>query len=139
MKLLLTYCNSLPVLYFILGFAFLGYEKASAQGISEYNVVKTATFLVYSGDDSLAMAPSAVDAQGCIVVAGANKITPGEGTNIVIKKYNRKLEELWAVEWNSGSNNDDYALDVLTDDSCNVYVTGYARDSIDPYFQRLVA
>ncbi|MBX3103273.1 MAG: hypothetical protein KF690_12245, partial [Bacteroidetes bacterium] len=139
MRRLLTDYERLPVWGLILGFAFLSYEQVNAQMLSEYNLIKTATFGFYSGEDSLAMAPSAVDAQGCIVVAGANKITPGEGTNIVIKKYNRKLEELWSVAWNSGSNNDDYALDVLTDDSCNVYVTGYTRDSIDPYFQRLVA
>ncbi|MBX3102239.1 MAG: hypothetical protein KF690_07010 [Bacteroidetes bacterium] len=139
MKRLLTDYALLPIFGLILGFVFLGCGLVNAQMLSEYNLIKTATFLVYSGDDSLAMVPSAIDAQGCVVVAGANKVTAGEGTNIVIKKYNRKLEELWSKEWNSGSNNDDYALDVLTDDSCNVYVTGYTRDSIDPYFQRLVA
>ncbi|MBX3101696.1 MAG: hypothetical protein KF690_04245 [Bacteroidetes bacterium] len=140
MKQSLTYyCKTFPIFGFILVLTFFGYEQTSAQVLVEYSIVKTAMFGSYSGEDSLAMVPSAVDAQGCVVMAGSNKITPGQGTNIVVKKYNRKLEELWAVEWNSGSNNDDYALDVLADDSCNIYVTGYAVDSIAPYFQRLVA
>jgi hypothetical protein len=56
-------------------------------------------------------------------VAGNVEVS-GEGRNMKLVKLDDDLSEIWSVEWNGTSNQDDKANGVAVDSNGNVYMTG---------------
>jgi hypothetical protein len=53
----------------------------------------------------------------------------GEGKNMKLVKLDDDLTELWSVEWNGTSDQDDKAGGVIADNNGNVYITGFTTSS----------
>ena len=69
-----------------------------------------------------------------VLVAGYCWALPDglQNFDIVTAKYNNDVEELWTRSYNSKAFHADWGYSVVTDDSCNAYVSGYA------YFRNIV-
>ena len=79
----------------------------------------------YNGVDSLFDWASAIDAHNCIYVTGTtmqfNQTYHRNEYHIVILRYNTKGATLWAVV---DTNIDASARAIVTDNNCNIYITG---------------
>jgi len=58
-----------------------------------------------------------------------NMEVSGEGRNMKLVKLDADLTELWSVQWNGTSNQDDESTGVTVDSNGNVYITGYTTAS----------
>jgi hypothetical protein len=81
----------------------------------------------YDGDANKSDGAAAVmlDDAGNVYVTGWSE---GSGTSCdyATIKYDPNGEQIWAARYNGSGNGSDEATDLVVDDSCNVYVTGYA-------------
>ncbi|HMS65218.1 MAG TPA: SBBP repeat-containing protein, partial [Ignavibacteria bacterium] len=66
----------------------------------------------------------AVDNNGNIYVTGSSQGISG-GKDIATIKYNSNGSELWVARYNGTGSGDDFGVSVLSDNSGNVYVSGY--------------
>ncbi|MBI2967931.1 MAG: SBBP repeat-containing protein [Bacteroidetes bacterium] len=95
-------------------------EKSSAQG----SVIEEWVYR-YNGTDSLADVASAIDAQGCIVMVGSTQ-SATQGNNFIIQRYTLSGVLLYSATYNGPDNGNDVAVSVITDNNCNIIVTGYS-------------
>ena len=77
----------------------------------------------YNGIDSLSDIGIAVDAQGCVYVAGSTQ-SSATGFDLVVLRYSPAGAQLWEAGYNGAGNGNDVARGLTTDSDCNVYVTG---------------
>ena len=66
-----------------------------------------------------------VDQNGNAYVCGSNFTVPFMGHDFVTLKYDQNGDTLWVKRYNGPGGSNDIALDLVLDDSSNVYVTGY--------------
>ena len=75
-----------------------------------------------TGTTSYFAVKNAIDKLGNLVVAGRT------GSDFITLKYDNSGNLLWARTYDGGVNNDDQTRDMVLDDSCNIYVTGYSYE-----------
>lgn len=66
-----------------------------------------------------------VDYWGNILLTGYTTSTLG-GSDIIVCKYNGGGNLSWSYSFNGSGSGEDKAFGIVTDDNCNIYVTGYA-------------
>lgn len=75
-----------------------------------------------TGTTSFYAVKNAIDKFGNLVVAGRT------GSDFITLKYDNSGNLLWVRTYDGGFNNDDQIRDMVIDDSCNIYVTGYSYE-----------
>jgi uncharacterized delta-60 repeat protein len=80
----------------------------------------------YNGPDDKTDAPVKIktDAAGNIYIAG-NSISTNAGKDVITIKYNAAGQEQWVYRYNNSQNTDDNAFLMVTDQSSNIYITGW--------------
>lgn len=74
----------------------------------------------------------AVDSQGNVYIMGSN-YGNGTGRDYVLIKYSPDGRFIWERRYNGTGNSNDYAKDLTIDNSDNIYVTGYSKNSAGTY------
>ncbi len=69
---------------------------------------------------------SIVDKSGNTFFTG-NNLSPTQGTDILIMKYNKEGKLIWQKIYNHPSNANDYGKDIISDQCGNIYVVGTSR------------
>ena len=73
-----------------------------------------------------------VDSRGNVYITGSN-YGNGTGLDFVLIKYSPDGDSIWERRYNGTGNSNDYAKALAIDNSDNLYVTGYAKNSAGSY------
>ena len=84
------------------------------------------------GDNSDNVNKIVVDASGNSYLAGYT-YNAGSEKDLLVVKLSPIGDTLWTKKYNGTSNNSDEAMDIAVDAAGNVYITGYAKESITGY------
>jgi len=79
--------------------------------------------------DSIYKVPSTYDAEGNFIMASFT-IDEVSGADIIVASYDTLGNPLWSQTWTGAGHNRDQAIEITTDDSCNVYVAGFTYSDI---------
>lgn len=86
--------------------------------------------------DTLAWSASAT--LGAAVVSIGNTFNASSSTDISITVTNDLGNEIWTATYDGGQNSEDYAVDLIADESNNIFVTGAGRVYNDSTFDIVV-
>ena len=83
----------------------------------------------YSSTDSLYNFPTAIDANGNVIVAGYSLVL-GQSYNYTVIKYDNSGNQLWVRSYNDAVNGADQATALEVDNAGNIYVTGSSQTAL---------
>jgi len=113
----------MPMKKFILVFTFLLglLNIGTGQTVPNKDWVKS-----YSSTDSLYDFPTAIDANGNVIVAGYS-LTSAHSYDYTVIKYDNNGNQLWVQSYNDAVNGVDQATALEVDNNGNIYVTGMSQ------------